>query len=509
QEQEFVSRYGIRTFAINDHTPRDDTWWTTNIYSSNKPIKLPAQHLIITVEQLFVNGHGHLPRVGNLIRTAKFQKLIARINVDEAHFFYTAGYPLFGTPAFRPAWEKLAGLKVLLRPSIRWHMFSATFPPHILTLVKERLLKPSFEFIQQTSNRPNLIYATHQVPGKLDDVQNYECFLSTLFDLSTHPHILIFVDDKALTSKITNHLDGCLPLKYRGKGIVKHYHSGMSTEYLEQTHADFVSPTGTCKILVTTSGQSVGVDFPNVKIVATIGLPPTIVDALQRGGRGIWVGDEHALFVIFYESWALEIDEDEYMEGTDPDRPRAKLGVHSRAQERAPLSAIQLVRCRTCLRKFYADYLDDCAENALEYLHRFCCDRHNNGFNLQEFLPGKIFMNESPAEETKAPRVVTTYRPKTDRAALEKKVIEWMDFQAVNDPGKRPAAIVDALDETDEWKQRWSQQLYDLIFEFDLALTTSKAAQTAEKKTVLRAKRAASPTRGFIIQTQEEVEPLC
>ncbi|KAF8151358.1 P-loop containing nucleoside triphosphate hydrolase protein [Crassisporium funariophilum] len=421
QEQDFVSRYGIQTFAINDHTPCDDTWWTTNIYSSGRPIKLPAQHLIITVEQLFVNGHGHLSRIGNLVRTPKFQKLIVRINVDEAHFFYTAGFPLFGAPAFRPAWEKLAGLKVLLRPSIRWHMFSATFPPHILTHVKERLLKPSFEFIQQTSNRPNLIYATHQVPGKLDDLCNYECFLSTPFDLSSHPHILIFVDDKALTSKITNHLDACLPLEYCGKGIVKHYHSGMSTDYLEQTHGDFVSPTGTCKILVTTSGQSVGVDFPNVKIVATIGLPPTIVDALQRGGRGIRVGDEHALFVVFNKSWALEIDEDEFMEGTDPDRPRTKLGIHSRAQERAPLLAIQLVRSRTCLRKFYADYLDDHAVDALKHLHRFCCDCHNNGFDLGSLLPGRLFTDEIPAEETKAARAVSTYRPKTDRAALERR----------------------------------------------------------------------------------------
>lgn len=109
-------------------------------------------------------------------------------------------------------------------------------------------------------------------------------------------------------------------------------------------------------------------DFPNVKIVCTVGLPVTVVDALQRGGRAIRVGNEHAIFVVFHETWALEVDEAEYMDGSDPDRPRANLAQHSRAQERAPLSAVRLVQCGTCLRGFYADYLDDQSEEGLHFI---------------------------------------------------------------------------------------------------------------------------------------------
>lgn len=93
-----------------------------------------------------------------------------------------------------------------------------------------------------------------------------------------------------------------------------------------------MDPNSMCHVLVTTSGQSVGVDFPNVKIVCTAGLPETIVDALQRGGRGIWVlsGDQDAdtaLFVIFYEHWVHGINLDDYANGDtlDPDRPRKDL----------------------------------------------------------------------------------------------------------------------------------------------------------------------------------------
>jgi hypothetical protein len=48
-----------------------------------------------------------------------------------------------------------------------------------------------------------------------------------------------------------------LPAQYRGRGIVRHYHSGMSEKYLQQAHDSFVKKDGICRVLVTTSGQSV------------------------------------------------------------------------------------------------------------------------------------------------------------------------------------------------------------------------------------------------------------
>lgn len=94
--------------------------------------------------------------------------------------------------------------------------------------------------------------------------------------------------------------------------------------------------------------------------MCTAGLPSTTVDTLQRGGRALRVSRDWALFVLFYEAWALVIKEDEYTgDVLDPDRPRKDLRISSRRAERAPFSGIRLVQSKTCLRRFFASYLND------------------------------------------------------------------------------------------------------------------------------------------------------
>ena len=97
-----------------------------------------------------------------------------------------------------------------------------------------------------------------------------------------------------------------------------------------------------------------------------MGLPSTIVDGLQRGGRAFRVSNSTALFVVFHEAWALDIQEEDYTgDINDPDRPQKDLRSSSRRQERAPLSGIRLVQSSACIRRFYADYLDDKAPEGL------------------------------------------------------------------------------------------------------------------------------------------------
>lgn len=108
------------------------------------------------------------------------------------------------------------------------------------------------------------MYATHRVVSRIEDCKNYECFILRPFDLRSQPRVLIFFDDKDLASAVSDHLDSKLPEEYRGKGITRHYHSGMSEQYLSAAHRAFTEEDGICNILCATSGESVvSLDSPH------------------------------------------------------------------------------------------------------------------------------------------------------------------------------------------------------------------------------------------------------
>ena len=217
-----------------------------------------ARHLIVTVEQLFKSREGHLPRLYILVRNQGFQKLINRVNVDEAHHIYTAGLPHHSLDAFCPAWGQLDELKAVLSHNVKFGAYLATITaPHILKVVELKILHPDYVFIHLTSNRLNTMYAKHEVMKSIDELSNYDCFLSNPFDLATQPHVLIFVDNKDFACRISSYLDSRLPEELRQKNIVMHYHSQMSVKYLQFAHKCFTQKNSPCCIMVATSSQSV------------------------------------------------------------------------------------------------------------------------------------------------------------------------------------------------------------------------------------------------------------
>ncbi|PPR05782.1 hypothetical protein CVT26_010156 [Gymnopilus dilepis] len=361
QENDFNSRYGICTVVINEDTPRHDGWWETYVFNPKTRTPGLARHLIVTVEQIFMTPEGHLPRLGVLIRNSHFQRLVVRVTVDEAHNIYFAGSSRYGLDAFREAWGRLDELKAILLQTTRWCACSATFTSLALRSVQDKIMRSNHVFIRVTSNRPNTIYAKHQVVGSIDDLRNYQCFLMSPYHPGLQPRVLIFVDNKRLAACIADFLDSCLPPAMQDTGVVVHYHSKMSVKYLKGAHDSFVHPNGSCRIMVATSAQSVGVDFPNVKIVCNVGIPSTTTDTLQRGGRAYRNSSEDALFVMFYESWVHEVNLEDYtnFDVKDLDRPRALLKATSRQRERAPFFGVKIIQEDSCTRQDFAEYLDD------------------------------------------------------------------------------------------------------------------------------------------------------
>lgn len=98
--------------------------------------------------------------------------------------------------------------------------------------------------------------------------------------------------------------------------------------------------------------------------MCSAGVPGSLVEAIQRGGRGGRRPGSFSLFIIFYEAWVREISLDDFTKGNmdDPDRTRVvPLPAKATKKERAPYSSIKCVQCCTCLRAFFACELNDTA----------------------------------------------------------------------------------------------------------------------------------------------------
>lgn len=203
--------------------------------------------------------NGHLPRLAKLIRNERsFTSKISRVHIDEAHYIHTAGIPHYGEDAFRPAYSRLGQFRVFLQKATPFQALSATFPPHILSTVKKELsLRSNLVEIQLSTNRPNITYATRVVSTTLRDFSNLDFVLPLqLHPQTTIPKTLIFHDSKEEATSAAAYINSRLPLSLQGRGIVKHYHSDMSVDYLQETFADFSSTQGSCRVLHATAGAS-------------------------------------------------------------------------------------------------------------------------------------------------------------------------------------------------------------------------------------------------------------
>ncbi|THU93698.1 P-loop containing nucleoside triphosphate hydrolase protein [Dendrothele bispora CBS 962.96] len=312
QAASIFQTYGLCTIAVNEGTYGSDLFWNTVGYDLKKRIPGCADVFIVTPEQFFRNPQGHISRFGKLVWKHIFKCRIRLTVVDEAHFTHTCRLPRYGLDAFREAYSQLDDIKILFGPAVPWAAMTATATHQILKTIQEKLLCPNYLHLRTTSNRRNIMYATHCVPGHIDQPENFACFLSSPFNLATQKRVLIFRDNMNATLNIATYLDGLLPSEYRGRGIVQHYNSMTSNRYQSDTHDSFTKPDGTCKILVATAGESTGIDHPDVEIVCIAGLPSDITDIVQRGGRAVRQIINSGLCVLFHEKWPLSIDLTDY-----------------------------------------------------------------------------------------------------------------------------------------------------------------------------------------------------
>ncbi len=203
---------------------------------------------------------GHMPRLARLIeKDRQFRKRIVHLHVDEAHFIYNAGLEHYGMPAFRPAWGRLGQFRIKLGKGLTVQALSGTQPPHIKKTIIEHLLFDEEKIcsMKLSSNRPNMTYGMHPIVGDLSDFRNLNFLIPEPYPADLRlPKTLVFHDNLDECTAAALHVKNRLPKELRIKGIVKHYHGGMSKRYLTEVYEDFRNQEGACRILHATEGAS-------------------------------------------------------------------------------------------------------------------------------------------------------------------------------------------------------------------------------------------------------------
>jgi hypothetical protein len=102
------------------------------------------------------------------------------------------------------------------------------------------------------------MHATQPIIGTLHDFGN----LSFLIPKNFHPPMqippmLVFHDNKINASDAATFLDNLLPPGLCGTGLLQHYHSVMSAEYLKKVYREFTGPDPSGIIHTMLSMQSV------------------------------------------------------------------------------------------------------------------------------------------------------------------------------------------------------------------------------------------------------------
>ncbi|KAJ7583184.1 P-loop containing nucleoside triphosphate hydrolase protein [Mycena floridula] len=515
------SFYSLKPLIVNEDTPRELEFWNQKVHNIRKKQAGSADVIIATPEQFFRTPEGHSTKLGDMVRHKLFKRRIKLVIADEIHQLVTQGLPNHGLPPFRPCYGRLDELKALLGDDCPWMVLTATAPLYMVKSIDSRVLRPNYINIRVTSNRFNTVYASHCIVGTLKDFNNFLCFLKHPFDFKRQPWVLIFIENSEQTVDLARFLDRSLPAEYQNKGIVKHYHSSMSSGYLNLTHESFISEDGQCKVLVTTSAESTGIDFPRVDITCVAGLRRFTVDTIQSYGRIVRRPGTKGLAVNFYEPWVSDIDLNEYDHGDllDLDRPRSlPLRPKASVQEQSSFSAVSSVKSGVCKRKYFAEYLNDTSVESLTYVTDYCCDAHDKGFELQMHLPGPLYVSPPAAEPAK--KVKSKIRPPKQRDELETSITRWLHTSFAKNRvfGRQiyhiltnaqiktllrpPAGIIACkkditalLKQSKDWEELWGESLMAVIAKHDKVLVeklhkkAERAQEIAERKATVASRK--------------------
>jgi ATP-dependent DNA helicase RecQ len=234
------------------------------------------------------------------LRSSDFSRSLQRVKVgllavDEAHCISQWGHD------FRPDYLRIAAAREQMNHPVTVAL-TATATPQVQDDIVRLLGLPSAERIVTGFNRPNLTFEvryTADPPAKLSALRR------SISDVKEGAAI-VYVGTRRDAEEVADFIREVVKLP------AQHYHAGMDAETRTQIQDEFMS--GKNSVVVATNAFGMGIDRPDVRLVAHYNLPGTLEAYYQEAGRAGRDG-EPARAVLLYappdralQEWFIEND---------------------------------------------------------------------------------------------------------------------------------------------------------------------------------------------------------